>query len=394
MYAASTQPYVEAWHEIPSAESTPPALPQCYSSPAASPTKGSWRRSKNGANDSPIDLDGLNLRRPAISCLREWIEEDHQEGGGDMPYYTWEAEDCSLETVDKDKFCRVMQGRKGLLFVGDSLTGLMVKTLVLMTGGTGITSSDSRGQTLEGVQDDLTFSFEACDSALKLVHVRNDYLDCRTEEEGSPPDTLDIFNGTHQDEPFRDDGQCDVTYKRMAARCLAFADDGTLGQFDTVVVNSGAHPRPREEYRLAMETASETIGAAMKRLHGDRAVLVVRNTVPGHWGCEKRKFNPPVSAEVAARLVAAGPEDYHWKDFHAYNEILEEAFLNNSVHEWKLLDAYSPTILRADSHPGEAGEVLDCLHYCMPGPVDHWVRLLYNILLVDFTHEQASRRYS
>lgn len=165
----------------------------------------------------------------------------------------------------------------------------MVKTLALMMGATAITSSDSAGNALEGVQQDLTFSWEACDGALKFVHKRNDYLDCRTEEEGSSsPGVLEHLDVTHEDEPFRDDGECDVTYKGMAARCLAFADDDTLAQFDTVVVNSGAHPRPLEEYRLAMEAASDTIGAAMKRLHGDRALLVVRNTVPGHWGCEKR----------------------------------------------------------------------------------------------------------
>lgn len=120
----------------------------------------------------------------------------------------------------------------------------------------------------------------------------------------------------------------------------------------------------------------------MRRIRGlDHSLLAKALSVRCVHQC--RKFQSPVTVDVAARLVSAGPEDYHWKDFHAYNEILEEAFLNKSVHEWVLLDAYSPTILRADSHPGEAGAALDCLHYCMPGPVDHWVRLLYNVLVVD-----------
>lgn len=36
-----------------------------------------------------------------------------------MPFYDWEAEKCFLDTVDADKFCRVMEGRKGMLFVGE-----------------------------------------------------------------------------------------------------------------------------------------------------------------------------------------------------------------------------------------------------------------------------------
>lgn len=55
-------------------------------------------------------------------------------------------------------------------------------------------------------------------------------------------------------------------------------------------------------------------------------------------------------------------------------KLLEEAFAE--ADGWTLLDAYGPTILRADSHAGEDG-----LHYCVPGPIDHWVTLLYNILL-------------
>ena len=36
-----------------------------------------------------------------------------------MPYYIWEADECFLDTVDKEKFCAVMAGRKGILFAGE-----------------------------------------------------------------------------------------------------------------------------------------------------------------------------------------------------------------------------------------------------------------------------------
>lgn len=74
-----------------------------------------------------------------------------------------------------------------------------------------------------------------------------------------------------------------------------------------------------------------------------------------------------------------------------------QAFLSSadgrygSRSRWRLLDSYTPTFLRADSHMGGNGP--DCLHYCLPGPTDHWVRLLYNILLVATTEDplEASR---
>ena len=59
-------------------------------------------------------------------------------------------------------------------------------------------------------------------------------------------------------------------------------------------------------------------------------------------------------------------------------QVLEDAFLSVRPR-WALLDAYTPTVLRADMH-GRKG---DGLHYCIPGPLDHWVSLLYNMLLVE-----------
>lgn len=86
-------------------------------------------------------------------------------------------------------------------------------------------------------------------------------------------------------------------------------------------------------------------------------------------------FEGPVDADVAASLVAAAPNWYHWPSFDANNKMLRAAF--NQTDGWVLLDAYSPTLLRADSHIGEN----DCLHYCVPGPADHWITLLHNIIV-------------
>ena len=62
------------------------------------------------------------------------------------------------------------------------------------------------------------------------------------------------------------------------------ADDSTLGDYDTLVVNSGLHRAGGglEEYAEMMTNASTFLAASMERLHGEKAVLVARNTVPGH----------------------------------------------------------------------------------------------------------------
>ena len=75
----------------------------------------------------------------------------------------------------------------------------------------------------------------------------------------------------------------------MTDFCTTFANDEVLSEFDTLVVNSGAH-RPKgglRGYEEMMTTASAELEASMKRLHGEDAILVVRNTSPGHGNCSR-----------------------------------------------------------------------------------------------------------
>ncbi|CAM9583244.1 unnamed protein product [Ectocarpus sp. 12 AP-2014] len=239
-----------------------------------------------------------------------------------------------------------MEGREGLLFAGDSLTGEMIDTLAAVVRATLVKHVPLTMDT-----------YSACDGALTLSWYRNDYLDTRT----------DGFDTVHCEDP-----------DFSASRCVVFADDATLSQFDTLVVNAGAHRRSGglEAYGSMMKNASENLTSTMRRLHGDDAILVVRNTVPGHGHSYDRMFGGPVDLDTALDLVEKGRSAYEWTTFREKNKLLEEAF--KATHGgWTLLDAYSPTIVRADSH----ASAKDGLHYCVPGPIDHWVVLLYNILL-------------
>ena len=112
--------------------------------------------------------------------------------------------------------------------------------------------------------------WSACDGKLTVKFLRNDYLDTRT----SP------FNTVHCE----DENGMPIN----ASHCGVFADNNTLQNFDTLVVNSGAHPRPGDVYGPAMRVASDALSASMKSLHGDDAILIVRNTTPGHWDCTAR----------------------------------------------------------------------------------------------------------
>lgn len=112
-------------------------------------------------------------------------------------------------------------------------------------------------------------AWSACGGRLNFSFYRNDFLDARTED-------YDTRSCEHPDV--------------SATRCITFGDDATLERFDTLVVNSGAHKRSGgwEAYGEGMRVAGANLTASMRRLHGEDAILIVRNTVPGHWGCDER----------------------------------------------------------------------------------------------------------
>jgi len=72
--------------------------------------------------------------------------------------------------------------------------------------------------------------------------------------------------------------------------------------------------------------------------------------------------------------IQPGVSRYNWDYFPdydkfslAYSEILDIAFID-----------MSPLYFRPDSHPPK--HIDDCLHYCIPGPLDIFPQLLLNML--------------
>ena len=98
--------------------------------------------------------------------------------------------------------------------------------------------------------------------------------------------------------------------------------------------------------------------------------ILYRNTVPGHVQIHgEYRFSPPL---LEAQNLTGHP--HHWDKFHSQN-IEVEAFLERYFPRVVYLDVYTSTVLRRDSYC-----VKDGLHYCIPGPIDEWVVLLFNTM--------------
>eukprot|EP00897_Mesotaenium_endlicherianum_P006384 jgi/Mesen1/5774/ME000293S04929 len=136
---------------------------------------------------------------------------------------------------------------------------------------------------------------------------------------------------------------------------------------DILVLNRGAHFRPNAKVGRAMRH----VLAMLRRMYPE-LLIIWRNTPAGHPGCSTHKG--PLREPLEPRAVHF---PYNWDKFKAQNELMRGIAREYGV---VYMDVEHATSLRPDGHFRHLDGSWDCFHYCAPGPVDHWVGLLYNVL--------------
>jgi hypothetical protein len=95
-----------------------------------------------------------------------------------------------------------------------------------------------------------------------------------------------------------------------------------------------------------------------------------RSTQPGHADCHSH-WSRPQKRLYSIADTTGGSARFRWEEAEERNRIAQVQFADAYFDVWNL------TRLRPDGHmPGE------CLHYCQPGPVDEWHKLLYHRLAI------------
>ncbi|CAM9163499.1 unnamed protein product [Phaeothamnion confervicola] len=279
-------------------------------------------------------------------CDGKWAAGHDVSVTGPRPLWHWCPDSCHLPAFHPQLFCYAAHQRNvtGVLTVGDSLNRLFSTTLATALSA----------ERLQHQNDEIEHGGEAylaCGGALRLKFVRNDIL--RVDDS----DTSECHDICQQFLPYLE------------------ADQG----YNAVVVNSGAHYLEDSAYIAHMMAAADVISAGMREAHPDgSSFMMFRNTVPGSPYCDMFKFSPPLEPFVAESRIAdrwaTNDWPYHWEMFKRHNDLAEPIFAGKG---FTVMDAYTPTVQRFDSHQGG----FDCLHYCIPGPIDHWIRLLQLALL-------------
>ena len=178
-----------------------------------------------------------------------------------------------------------------------------------------------------------------------------------------------------------------------------------------MVVHGGHHYRQIDpsfkSYGALVRGAEASLASVMR----PDANLVLLTTNVGHRDCEKAK-QPFESPRTAWEQLVSNGSPYEWQppntttrqrfseqslekgrerdpyDWRApaLHEVLwREVFARSEAfaHRFRVLNV-SFLDARPDGHVGSArsvGGVVDCLHYCYPGPADYWAASFYNLVM-------------
>ena len=132
-----------------------------------------------------------------------------------------------------------------------------------------------------------------------------------------------------------------------------------------VIVNRGAHPTKTSELLSAVRACLRFVRAAQPD-----ALIIWRDTPPGHANCSS--FSAPLSHRQDPSSLP-----FDWGTFYEQNAAVAQ-LIRVEFEGIIFADVTAATSLRADGHQSAS----DCLHYKArgPSPLDHWVRLFFNIL--------------
>ena len=218
--------------------------------------------------------------------------------------------------------------RHSLLIVGDSISYMMYQALFMQL--------EEIGQPMGQLNYNHSNSL-ICDGDSRLGFIRNDQISYRFRK------NKQIQNDWWSYVPF----------------------------YDILLLNKGAHVMQRDNFT---EYTIETIEFLQKS--AAKKHIFYRTTPQGHPNC-KMHMTPdlnPISRPP--KYLKKGDTIFLWHVFpdrDAYATQMFKRHLNATI-----LEVVPMTSLRPDGHRVIYSS--DCLHYFLPGPVDMWVYVFYNLL--------------
>ena len=327
---------------------------------------GRWKKQSSAP---PWSYRNRHDRLEKLCTQRNWT--------GDK--YEWS---CPGAHVTSSMLCKRLAGQR-IVFIGDSLQQHFYLSFAMAMSHRADTDA-------LGIHDSFKPT-DICDGAVHIETIRNDYLNegYAYGNEGFPrwrafqKSWGGLLHGTG------------IAFPWVPALNASLSKGNTIA-----VINTGAKVFPPATASRHIEAVIERI-KALQTQHAARLHVVWRTSFPGHPDCERAMSMRPLLSLDEPRaqpyLVAqslptdtllqlfprggtiANNENWTLKLYHSWHVLnTSRALLEGlAIHAgWHILDVYTSSILRPDAHVSSS----DCLHFCMPGPIDAWAERLIALL--------------
>ena len=303
--------------------------------------------------------------------------------------YDWKPRHCDLLPFARDKVCAALAGKQ-IVVVGDStVLQFFIAFVKLLDGEFG------RDVKHGYVTADLTAS--ACSDSTRIVFIRSDLLLwTHSVSDYHAVQRCDGFTILH---PFvlRASRDADIVLLGVGhhfPRALMLAEKWTHW--------SGGEVAKRARVGFFTRNLNHTLVSLLSRraAYGRRnpaSVVLLGASTPVR-GCAR--FTRPLRDPIEAMTVAAGApstlsssngngdtenvstNELRWMQYPRYNTIARTLAMGLGA---SFIDVAAPSALRPDGAmggywPKGDNKQRDCVHYCLPGVVDTWVTLLYNLI--------------
>ncbi|KAG8081531.1 hypothetical protein GUJ93_ZPchr1043g33313 [Zizania palustris] len=321
--------------------------------------------------------------RPSMEFLRwRW-----RPGGG---------EGCEpLGRFDAARFFRLLRG-KSMLFVGDSLASSHVTSLMCVLSQV---EAPARSRDADGFEH---WRFPAHGFAVSYFWTpfQVQWRLTRGPPEAVGPDRQgEVFagpNDLHLDEPderwtsaAKGHDYVVLSASHWFARPAVYYRHGrVVGCHDCAASNATAL-KPWHAQRAAFRTVLR----ALTQLDGFNGTAILRTVAPTHYenggwfdggDCTSTR---PLDSDDTAEMVETESQFYR-AQLEEFTAAAAAAPMRSNGVRLRLMDVTRMMLLRPDGHPDRyghgAGEHdgfdIDCLHWCLPGPIDVWNDLLLQIL--------------
>ncbi|XP_068641645.1 protein trichome birefringence-like 19 [Aristolochia californica] len=335
-----------------------------------------------------------NPKAPYYTNTTCWAIHDHQNcmkygrPDADFMKWKWKPDGCELPVFNPSHFLELLRGKK-LAFVGDSVGRNQMQSLICLL------SRVSYPEDVSYTPDENFKRWLYKDYNFTIGTFWSPFLVKSKEADPNGPTLTGLFN-LYLDE-FDENWTTQIDefdYVVISAghwffRPAVFYENGQI---------VGCHFCQEKEitdltkyygYRMAFRTAFRAITS----LENFKGVTYLRTFSPSHFegglwnqGGNCLRKRPFLSNET--RLDGFNLELYmiQVEEFRAAEEKATERGL-----KFRLLDTTHATLLRPDGHPSRYGHwphenvtlYNDCVHWCLPGPIDTWNDFLHHMLKME-----------